>query len=83
MILKAAISIYSKSIIKTEESSKDSSKIHKIFTKVSIQTPKREVYFEQVQVDLTSLFNFVPWSITRNLDLVLYISKLLIIKITS
>jgi hypothetical protein len=60
MIPKVITSIYNKSIIKAEESSKDSSKIYKIFTKALIQIPKGKVYFKQVQVDSISLFNFVP-----------------------
>ena len=55
--------------------------LHNFFTKASIETPRGVVNLERVQVDESSPFNLVPWSIATNLDLMLYSGKTLAITI--
>lgn len=55
----------------------ESSQIHNFYTKASIFTPRGIVDFQRVQVDESSSFNLLPWSIAIGLDLILYSDRIL------
>src|SRR6266536_2364503 len=54
----------------------DNGNVHSFYTKASILTPGGIVDFERVQVDDTSPFNLLPWSIAINHGLILSSGKL-------